>query len=97
MPTWIFNKTEFIEQMKEYINDSEFVILTTTLCGKVSGARKKVQLKTVEMGFRADFFKSPETISDLMGSKLAMILACKEEVLSDSIKQEIRKLKGDKK
>jgi len=79
-----------MEQMDEFIGDDEYIIFSTTPCGNISAASKKTKGKTMTIGFSEDVFDKPETISDILSSKIAGMIVGKKEMLSKSLQEQIK-------
>jgi hypothetical protein len=92
MTTYTFDKKIFMEQMEKYVKDDEFIIFTNTPCGSIS-ASKKAKGKLVTMGFAGSVFAKPDTIADIVQSKLSAMIVCKKNVLSDEVRKEFEEVK----
>lgn len=85
MTCYVMSKKFFLEQIDKSIKD-EFVILSSMM-GNIRGASKK-KLKSFEVGFTSDCFKSPETITDLLNSRLyGLIIMNKKLMPEETIKK----------
>ena len=78
------------EMLIETINDmgiNEIALLSNIIQGNVSGATKK-KFKSFSVGFTSDCFKNPDTIGDLMNSKLfGLIIMDKKLMNQDTLKK----------
>lgn len=69
-----------IETIKGMKN-SEIAFLSTIIQGQVSGATKN-KLKSITFGFASDCFQNPETIGDIMHSKLFGIIIMEKKLMN---------------
>jgi hypothetical protein len=86
LTTFTFDKKLFLEQMGIFVKDDEAVILTSSPCGIISTS-KKHKGKIVTMLFAEEVFAKPDTISDIINSKIVSIIVCKKDILSDKAKE----------
>lgn len=89
MATIVFNKKEFLEKIAEFIDDDEYVIFSTDVCGTVSAPSKKVPAKLIPFAFSKGAFASKDSISDLMRTKLGGMVIMKLEQIDESMRKEI--------
>lgn len=89
MTTYTFDKKLFLETIDKWVKDDEFVIFSTTPCGSLRAASKKVKGKTISFGFSQDAFENPDTISDILNSKIGGLIICKKSVLSKTVQKEM--------
>jgi hypothetical protein len=98
MGCFVMSKKFFLEQMDKSIK-GEFIILSNQL-GNIRGASKK-KMKSFEVGFTNDCFKKPESINDLLNSRLwGLIMMDKKFMTEETIKNIIeseKKYYGEKK
>ena len=88
--TLVFDKKLFLEQMGKLVEDDEFVIFSNILYGNMTAASKKIAAKRIGIAFAGSVFKVPETIGDLLNSKVAGIIVCKKSRLSDDMQKQIK-------
>lgn len=89
MTTYTFNKELFLEAMENLIDDDEFVIFSTTPQGQMAAANKSFKAKKVGIAFSEDVFDKPNTISDILNSRVGGLIICKKEIISKQVKTEI--------
>ncbi len=86
METNILTKEMLIETIND-MESNEIAFLSNIIQGQVSGATKK-KFKSFSVGFTSDCFKNPETVGDLMNSKLfGLIIMDKKLMNQDTLKK----------
>ena len=80
METSILTKDMLIETIK-CMETNEIAFLSNIIQGQVSGATKK-KLKSINIGFTNDCFKNPETIGDLINSKLFGLIIMDKKLMN---------------
>ena len=89
METSIMNKEMLIECINGMKNN-EIALFSNIIQGQVSGATKK-KLKSFSIGFTNDCFKDPETIGDLINSKLFGLIIMDKKLMNQKILNEFEK------
>jgi hypothetical protein len=87
--TYIFDKENFIDLLKNIINDDEIVIYSTSPEKVMSGACKK-HGKVISIGFNPKIFKNPETINDILHSKFGGLIIMDKKFLSDDVNEKLK-------
>lgn len=91
MGNFVYNKKLFMDQIDKLLKDDDFIMISNTPVGTMSACSKKKNYKTFSMAFGEDLFKSPGDIRDLIQSRLFSLVVCKKDVLSDRLKEDIKK------
>lgn len=81
MGCFVMSKRFFLEQMNKSIK-GEYIILSNMM-GNMKGASKK-KLKSFEVGFTNDCFKNPETITDLLNSRLWGLIMMDKKFMTEA-------------
>lgn len=79
--TLVFTKKEFIDNLKELIDDDEIILATQNIEGTLEVKKKK---KIIPFGFVASAFKQPDGVGDIYFGKIIPFgfCICKKEFIS---------------
>ena len=80
METSILSKDMFIEMIKGMKN-SEIAFVSNIIQGGIHGTTKK-KLKNISFGFTSDCFQNPETIGDILNSKLFGVIIMEKKLMN---------------
>jgi len=96
--TVVYSKKVFLKVIEELIKDDEFVVISNILNSLTAGNKKR-NLK-VSMVVNQYSFLHPDSIVDVLNSKVFCLVVCKKEILAkelqkedDEIEQENKKIK----
>ena len=78
-----------MEQMDKLVDDNEFIIFSNSPWGSVSGASKKIKGKRINFGFSQEVFKDPQTVTDILKSKIGAMIVGNKSMLSEKMIEEI--------
>jgi predicted nucleic acid-binding protein len=85
--TVVYSKKVFLKVMEELLKDDEFVVISNIIDGSISAGTKKKYLR-VSVGFNQYSFIHPNSIVDVMNSKVFGLIVCKKELLAKELQKE---------
>ena len=93
--TVVYSKKVFLKVIEELIKDDEFVVISNIL-NSITAGNKKKHLK-VSMGINQYSFLHPDSIVDVLNSKVFGLVVCKKELLAKELQKEDSEIEQENK